>query len=52
MLRWTIIFVIIALIAGVLRIKSLIENYTEVPFFIVDSSEEAIQLAKQHDFIA
>ena len=36
----------------VLRIKSLIENYTEVPFFIVDSSEEAIQLAKKHDFIA
>ena len=36
----------------ILRIKSLIENYTEVPFFIVDSSEEAIQLAKKHDFIA
>lgn len=36
----------------ILRIKNLIENYTEVPFFIVDSSEEAIKIAKEHDFIA
>jgi phosphatidate phosphatase APP1 len=36
----------------ILRIKNLIENYTEVPFFIVDSSEEAIKIAKEHNFIA
>ena len=36
----------------ILRIKNLIENYTAVPFFIVDSSEEAIQIAKEHHFIA
>lgn len=36
----------------ILRIKNLIQDYTEVPFFLVDSSEEAIQIAKNHHFIA
>lgn len=34
------------------RIKKLIENYTDVPFFLVDTSNEAIKLARKHNFIA
>ncbi|PQJ80616.1 App1 family protein [Polaribacter porphyrae] len=34
------------------RIKKLIENYTDVPFYMVDSSKEAIEIAKKYNFIA
>lgn len=33
------------------RIKNLTLNYTDVPFYLVDSSDEAIKIAKKHHFI-